>query len=845
MQTVWEMQGISVNFLHLNLPDDLNVDWSNFEGIIVSTLDAKQAFSSFIQEPFKGLVVIWIILEDTLGKRLGIYEYAGLNQLILEWKQAFKRADVIVFPDYALAMMHTLLDTGNFFVIPGFPVDAWEVKSYIISHTRDEVRRSFGLRSKDIALVVVGSPFTYKGVWREHAIIMQGVLPVLNELIQANNEDAFSLKLIFASGNPTSNYGDVLQIMAHHLGFANGSVSHFSNDSNFDGLLWAADIVIYSSLRDEQAFPRVLLRAMGFGHFIVAPNITVIQNFVSDGVGVLLYPTGDLSRLTEAVKLAISNHGMMDEKVALRSLAHVTQLSVSIVMSGYADLLETILPFPSDTILPRPILEIPTALTQDWQWELLGGVDKSLSWKTSLPNGEDTESVVFLLERLLNSTGNTSKSPQSNPREDYEMLTVADWEEERATQLIDDLERKEEEQIEERHELLHGSWEDVYKVVKKMERIKNELHERDDGELERTGQPLCIYEPYFGMGASSFLHQQYPLYRGISLSPKQKRFGYDDIDAALRLPLLNDSYYQEVLCEYGALFALANRIDRVHKNAWIGFQPWQASGRQVSLSTEAEQSLTDAIRAARHGDAFYYWAGMHDDNDPNRTSLYQDFWSFCDVVNKNNCRSVFLDVFKQMYGLPANWSSLPPMPVDGDDWSVLHCWAMPTSSFLEFVMFARIFVDALDFQHYTEHHDCGYCCLGISELEVKHCYCRLLELLVNVWAYHSARVMIFVDPLTGAMHEHHNLAVRQGHMWIKFFEYSTLKGMDEDLAEEADDDLPASRRIWPQTGEVFWQGVYERERREHYYLKMEKKKKNKERLERIRSRYRQKPLAGG
>ena len=62
-----------------------------------------------------------------------------------------------------------------------------------------------------------------------------------------------------------------------------------------------------------------------------------------------------------------------------------------------------------------------------------------------------------------------------------------------------------------------GSWENVYKVVKKMDRLKNELHEQDDGELERTGQPLCIYEPYFGMGASVFLHQNDPLYRGISM----------------------------------------------------------------------------------------------------------------------------------------------------------------------------------------------------------------------------------------------------------------------------------------------------------------------------------------
>jgi hypothetical protein len=71
-------------------------------------------------------------------------------------------------------------------------------------------------------------------------------------------------------------------------------------------------------------------------------------------------------------------------------------------------------------------------------------------------------------------------------------------------------------QLKERTEQPHGTWEDVYRNVKKADRAKNELHERDDRELERTGQPLCIYEPYFGEGTWPFLHQT-SLYRGIGL----------------------------------------------------------------------------------------------------------------------------------------------------------------------------------------------------------------------------------------------------------------------------------------------------------------------------------------
>jgi len=42
-------------------------------------------------------------------------------------------------------------------------------------------------------------------------------------------------------------------------------------------------------------------------------------------------------------------------------------------------------------------------------------------------------------------------------------------------------------------------------------------------------------------------------------------------------------------------------------------------------------------------------------------------------------------------------------------------------------------------------------------------------------------------------------------MWVKYFNFTLLKNMDEDMAEEADDDRPDKRWLWPLTGEVHWQ----------------------------------------
>ena len=72
-------------------------------------------------------------------------------------------------------------------------------------------------------------------------------------------------------------------------------------------------------------------------------------------------------------------------------------------------------------------------------------------------------------------------------------------------------------QLEERKAQLQSSWEDVTRMVRKTEVHKDDLKERSDEELERTGQPLCIYEPYHGKGAWPFLHKENSLYRGLAI----------------------------------------------------------------------------------------------------------------------------------------------------------------------------------------------------------------------------------------------------------------------------------------------------------------------------------------
>lgn len=99
-----------------------------------------------------------------------------------------------------------------------------------------------------------------------------------------------------------------------------------------------------------------------------------------------------------------------------------------------------------------------------------------------------------------------------------------------------------------------------------------------------------------------------------------------------------------------------------------------------------------------------------------------------------------------------------------------------------------------------------------------------------------------MNPETGQMQEQHNFKNCKGHMWIKWFSYTTLKSMDEDLAELSDSKATGGHWLWPSTGEVFWHGVYERERNLLHKEKEKRKQKSIEKLNRMRKRHRQKGI---
>ncbi|THU47717.1 hypothetical protein C4D60_Mb09t18580 [Musa balbisiana] len=712
---VKSLMDLGYTFMVSFLDCDNIASFLSYEGVIVSSLEGKKVIPRLMQEPFMSVPLIWIVHEDILGKRLSHYAELGWKDLINEWRNAFIRADAVVFPDFSLPMLYTLLDNGNFFVISGSPVDIWATSAYIASHSRNQLRGNYGFAENDRLILVIGSYFFYGDPPWDYRV-MHALAPQVKRIKGLIG----TIKFVFLCGNSTAAYSSTFQDVALRMGFPDGSVRHYDMDLDVNNFLYMADIVLYWSFIEEQNFPPLLLQAMSFEIPIVAPNMSVIQKYVVNNVHGILFHPSTSDTLVRALSLLMGDKELSNiaHSVASRGKSLSMNMLASECISGYAELFESILHFPSDTLLPNSISQIQQ---KTWLWDLL---DKEIKQTYTFTENENflrneysrqRSSIVYLLEEQFSKRLMENDSQLVNETYAEDFPTLSDWDDISEMEASEDYVSREMQELDERMEKTSGSWEDVYRNSRKAEKQKAEAYERDEGELERTGQPLCIYEVYTGEAAWPFLHHG-SIYRGITLSFRARRSKSDDIDAVSRLPVLNDTYYRDLLCETGAMFAVANSVDSVHKLPWIGFQSWRAAGKKVSLSHAAEEVLEKTIQGQSKGDIIYYWAVM--DMGLNKVDINRklDFWSTCDLLNAAKCRVMFEDAFRQMYGLPPDMRALPPMPFDGDHWSVLHSWVMPTPSFLEFIMFARIFADSLDSLN-QNNSSLTSCILGSSRLE--------------------------------------------------------------------------------------------------------------------------------
>nr|KAJ0198256.1 hypothetical protein LSAT_V11C700353640 [Lactuca sativa] len=283
---------------------------------------------------------------------------------------------------------------------------------------------------------------------------------------------------------------------------------------------------------------------------IIAPDLPIIKKYVNHGVNGLLFPKENIKALTQITLQVVSKGKLSSLATNIASTGEDTAKNMMALDSieGYASLIENILHLPSEVASPREISEIPSDIKTKWQWHLFEAIEDREYVNRTLR-------IHHLLDKVEGQWNRAPRAISEIPTNDSFIYDL--WEEEKRDQIMKARRAREDDEVRDKSEQPRGTWEEVYKNAKKADRNKNDLHERDDGELERTGQPLCIYEPYFGQGSWSFLHTN-SLYRGIRLSTKSGRPRRDDIDAASRLPLLEKSFW-----EFQAGECLKREKDRV------------------------------------------------------------------------------------------------------------------------------------------------------------------------------------------------------------------------------------------------------------------------------------------
>lgn len=109
-------------------------------------------------------------------------------------------------------MMHTALDTGNFFVVPGSPVDVWSAELYFRSHSKDQLRLDNGFKKDEILILVTGSSFFFTELPFDHAAAMHVLGPQLMKLAKMKGME-IAIKFLFLCGNSTDNHDSSVQVL--------------------------------------------------------------------------------------------------------------------------------------------------------------------------------------------------------------------------------------------------------------------------------------------------------------------------------------------------------------------------------------------------------------------------------------------------------------------------------------------------------------------------------------------------------------------------------------------------------------------------------------------------------
>eukprot|EP00271_Cylindrocystis_brebissonii_P007023 TRINITY_DN2009_c0_g1_i2.p1 TRINITY_DN2009_c0_g1~~TRINITY_DN2009_c0_g1_i2.p1 ORF type:complete len:491 (-),score=32.58 TRINITY_DN2009_c0_g1_i2:204-1676(-) len=346
---------------------------------------------------------------------------------------------------------------------------------------------------------------------------------------------------------------------------------------------------------------------------------------------------------------------------------------------------------------------------------------------------------------------------------------------------------------------------------------------------------MHLYELYYTTEAHPVLHDTAPWIPMCVISSALRPNSHD-VDASLLFPLIQDSAYQALICEYGAMFALANNWDALQGSSeWAGFISWRAAQKNRkmepaglegiirSMATEQAMAMpwaeTGSHSASPSGFTFdsprrgvdmlaaAAFLARKPPNSPQdlveKRILY--FWSdggisFYEECDKWHvtCSRLLAHVFSIIFGdgpIPREWNqhvfdgespdlstTLPPMPtIGGQRWVLMSYWGLHREAYVEYMALARMFLVTLE-SVWQLHDDVQRCPLTLVDYPPRLCWCFMLERLVNIWAYHAGLRMVYIEPSQGVGVEQHPIGERDS-VWLHWFSRQNVRRVERSFAE--------------------------------------------------------------
>lgn len=166
---------------------------------------------------------------------------------------------------------------------------------------------------------------------------------------------------------------------------------------------------------------------------------------VRNEVDGFIFQSSEPKSFSSAFSLAIAEINALNRTVATSGKLLSRNMLARDCIIGYAKLLENVVQFPSDTVLPDPISKLRP---NKWEWDFLEEETERMRNEMKYQVFSETSSIVYTIEEEL-AEKNVSEGTFTNQNETliFDYPSDSDWEDVREIKFSEDIETLETQEV--------------------------------------------------------------------------------------------------------------------------------------------------------------------------------------------------------------------------------------------------------------------------------------------------------------------------------------------------------------------------------------------------------------